>query len=162
MSKFRKQHKEFWFFFLLIAVLAVFFIYKNSRGPRQVAHPDWVTDFEQAQQTASQQNKDLFLYFTGSDWCMWCIRLDREVLTDAAFITPSQEDFVFVKIDFPRNRSGQSQAIQQQNAELAERYAVQGYPTVVLADAEGNSYARTGYQPGGGTAYLEHVRQLKQ
>lgn len=161
MVEARKQKSPFWFFFAAIAVLVIAYVYLAGRGPEQVAHPEWITDFEQAQAIAAQQDKHLFLYFTGSDWCPWCIRLDREVLSDAEFVLPAQREFVFVLLDFPRDKSGQSQALQQQNAELAARYRIEGYPTVVLADSNGDSYARTGYRPGGGAAYLEHVRQLQ-
>jgi thioredoxin-related protein len=161
MTEIRKQKNVFWFVFAILAVFVAIYIYRAGRGPKEVAHPEWVTDVEQARQIARRQNKDLFLYFTGSDWCMWCIRLDREVLTDAAFVVPAEQDFVFVLIDFPRNRSGQSQTLQQQNAELAAQNRIEGYPTVILADSEGEPYARTGYQQGGGAAYLEHVRKLQ-
>lgn len=161
MVEARKQKSPFWFFFAAIAVLVIAYVYLAGRGPEQVAHPEWLTDFEQAKATASQQNKDMFLYFTGSDWCPWCIRLDREVLSDANFVLPARQEFVFVLLDFPRNKSGQSQALQQQNTELAARYQIEGYPTVVLANSNGDSYARTGYRPGGGDAYLKHISELQ-
>lgn len=162
MTEVRKKSKNaFWFFLAIIAFLAVVWVYQAGRGPAEVAHPDWVTDFEQAKAVAEQRNKDLFLFFTGSDWCPWCVRLDREVLTDAAFVGPAQDDYVFVLIDFPRDKSAQSQALQEQNAELAQRYGIQGYPTVILADSQGDTYAKTGYRQGGGAAYLEHIRDLQ-
>ncbi|MGZ4982896.1 MAG: thioredoxin family protein, partial [Chthoniobacterales bacterium] len=49
------------------------------------AKPDWLTDLKQAQEEAKTNNKLLLLNFTGSDWCGWCIKLDREVFSQPAF-----------------------------------------------------------------------------
>lgn len=151
----------FWIFLLaLLAVVLISAIYR-VRGPDRVAHPVWETDFQAAKEQAKAQNKDLLVNFAGSDWCYWCKRLDAEVMTDADFVLPAQQDFVFVLIDFPVDKSGQSQSLQDQNQRLAEQFAVQGFPTIILADADGNPYARTGYQQGGGTAYLAHIKELQ-
>ena len=37
----------------------------------------WMTDFEAAQVKAKAENKPMLLDFTGSDWCGWCIKLDK-------------------------------------------------------------------------------------
>ena len=39
----------------------------------------WLTDMELATEKASKEGKHLLLDFSGSDWCGWCIRLDKEV-----------------------------------------------------------------------------------
>lgn len=161
MVRKERSNLVFWFFLLLLSVVVLVTLIHRIRGPAQVAHPEWLTDFEAAKQLARQHNKDLLINFAGSDWCYWCKRLDAEVLMDAAFVIPAQEDFVFVLIDFPADRSGQSQSLQKQNQQLAQRFAIEGYPTIILADADGNPYARTGYQQGGGKAYLEHIRRLQ-
>jgi thioredoxin-related protein len=34
---------------------------------------------------SNKENKPLLLFFTGSDWCGWCIKLQNEVLKTADF-----------------------------------------------------------------------------
>jgi len=65
-----------------------------------------------------------------------------------------------VEIDFPQNKSKLSKETQEQNAKLQAQYGVQGYPTILLTDAQGRPYAQTGYQPGGPEKYLPHLDEL--
>jgi thioredoxin-related protein len=120
-----------------------------------------MTDFAEAQKKAAAEGKDLFINFTGSDWCGWCIRLDKEVFSKPLFIYEAQKRFVFVYVDFPRNQK-QSNTLKAQNEKLAQRYEVQGFPTIILAQADGQPYAQTGYEEGGPMAYLEQLAKLQQ
>ena len=53
----------------------------------------WYSDINQAIEVSRQEQKPLFLFFTGSDWCGWCVRLQNEV-----FKTP---DFIITHITTP-------------------------------------------------------------
>ena len=61
----------------------------------------WQTDYAAALALAKKQNRKTFLFFTGSDWCTWCARLDREVLSTPDFKRFASENLVLVKLDFP-------------------------------------------------------------
>ena len=89
----------------------------------------WETNLEKATQVALKTKKPLLLFFTGSDWCGWCIRLQNEVLKTPEFSTWAKENVVLVEVDFPR-RSPQQPEIQSQNAQLQQLFEVRGYPTV--------------------------------
>ncbi len=121
----------------------------------------WVTDFEKAKATAAAEGKDLLIDFTGSDWCSWCIKLRKEVFDLDAFKTAGPKNFVLVEIDFPNNKSKQPKETQEQNAKLQTQFGIQGFPSIILADAQGRPYAKTGYQPGGPEKYLPHLDELR-
>jgi thioredoxin-related protein len=121
----------------------------------------WVTDFEKAKQTAAKEGKDLLMDFTGSDWCGWCIKLRKEVFDLDAFKTAGPKNFVLVELDFPQNKSKLSKETQEQNAKLQQQFGIRGYPTIILADAQGRPYAQTGYQEGGPDNYLKHLEELR-
>ena len=121
----------------------------------------WVSDFEKAKKTAAAEGKDLLMDFTGSDWCGWCIKLRKEVFDLDAFKAAAPKNFILVEIDFPQNKSKLSKEIQDQNAKLGQQFGVQGYPSIVLADAQGRPYAQTGYQEGGPEKYLKHLDELR-
>jgi len=123
---------------------------------------EWITDFESAKSKAGREGKDLFINFSGSDWCGWCKLLDREVFSRAEFVQKAGQSFVFVLADFPRDTSGQTKAVQQQNQRLSDRYKVEGFPTVILADSAGREYARTGYVEGGPVKYLKYLEELRR
>lgn len=122
----------------------------------------WTMDHAAAKTTAAEAGKDLLLEFTGSDWCPPCKMLNSEVFSQEAFLTTAPEHFVLVKLDFPQDKSGLTEEIQEQNTALAEKYGIEGFPTIILSDAEGRPYARTGFQPGGVDSYLEHLDTLRE
>jgi len=122
----------------------------------------WVRDVARAKEQAKREKKDLFIDFTGSDWCGWCIRLDREVFQTPAFLAAAKDKFVFLYLDFPNGDEAKSKVVDEKlNESLREKYGVQGFPSILLCDADGNPYARTGYQPGGPEKYLGHLEELR-
>ena len=120
----------------------------------------WHTDVSIATDLSIKENKPMFLFFTGSDWCGWCIRLQKEVLKTPDFASWAKQNVVLVELDYPRSKP-QTNEIKQQNAQLQQIFGIQGYPTVHFAtvtETKGkinfNSLGNTGYVSGGPTAWL--------
>lgn len=127
----------------------------------EVAVP-WVKNWGEAQAQAAKEHKDLLINFTGSDWCGWCKRLESEVFAQAAFLEKATKEFVFVFLDFPRDEALKAAVVDAAlNDKLNSTYEVKGFPTIILATAEGLPYGRTGYQEGGPEAYLTHMAELR-
>lgn len=122
----------------------------------------WTSDFAAAKKQAASEKKDLLLDFTGSDWCSWCIKLSNEVFKHDPFKEGVKDKFVLVELDYPEDESKLTEATIKQNKELQEKYSIQGYPTILLCDAEGRPYAGTGYQEGGAEKYVEHLDELRK
>jgi thioredoxin-related protein len=121
----------------------------------------WVEDLEKAKATAAKENRDLLLNFTGSDWCGWCMKLDEEVFGTETFGKEAPKQFVLVTVDFPREKE-LPEKLQAQNEKLQADFKVEGFPTIVLADATGRPYAVTGYEEGGPAKYLKHLAGLRK
>jgi protein disulfide-isomerase len=127
----------------------------------------WHTDMNKASAISIKEQKPLFLFFTGSDWCGWCIRLQKEVFKTPEFTTWAKEKVVLVELDFPR-RTPISDELKKQNNELQQFFGVRGYPTVWFAkpgaQVEGKTsleqLGSTGYVAGGPTAWLEGANQI--
>ena len=123
----------------------------------------WVKDVAAAKKQAADEGKDLFINFTGSDWCGWCHKLDDEVFTHAAFVDEATKKFVFVFLDFPRDEALKAKVVDPElNEKLQDHYLVAGFPTIILATAEGKPYGRAGYNPGGPEAYLELLAEKQE
>ncbi len=122
------------------------------------AHEGWLTDMDQAMETAKKDGKDILIDFSGSDWCHWCQVLDKEVFSKEEF-DAAKEKFVLVSLDFP-NESDQTEAEKKHNEQWREKLQVEGFPAVFLLDDSARPYARTGYQEGGVEKYLEHLDTL--
>ncbi len=129
-------------------------------GAGAFASQGWGTDFEKASAKAKAEGKYILIDFSGSDWCGWCVKLNKEVFSMNAFKAYAAENLVLVLADFPRNKSKQSAELQKQNKALAKKFRVEGFPTVYLLDPNGNPVAKTGYQAGGPKAYVEHIKKL--
>lgn len=124
-----------------------------------MAGDGWMTDFEAAKAKAAAENKPMLLDFTGSDWCGWCIKLDKEVFSKDAFKTYATDSLILVELDFP-NKKSISDELKAQNEALAEKYGIRGFPTIVILSADGEEIDRTGYRRGGAEAYVEHLKEI--
>ncbi|WP_414654996.1 thioredoxin family protein [Flavobacterium sp. UBA6026] len=120
----------------------------------------WQTDIKKAMEISNKTQKPMLLFFTGSDWCGWCIRLQNEVLKTPEFAVWAKKNVVLVELDFPR-RTPQSDELKNQNAGMQQAFGIQGYPTVWFATAklkEGKpsftGIGSTGYVAGGSAAWL--------
>ena len=120
----------------------------------------WMTDFEKAKDKAKSDNKYVLIDFSGSDWCGWCIKLDKEVFSEKAFQKYAKDHLVLMLADFPRDKSKQSEEVQKQNEQMKKEFSIGGYPTVFILSPDGKTVAKTGYQPGGAEAYVEHIKTL--
>ena len=126
----------------------------------------WNTDMKKAIAISKSENKPLFLFFTGSDWCGWCIRLQKEVFNTPEFLAWS-EKVVLVDLDFPRAKA-QPEEIKAQNQQLQQVFGVRGYPTVwfakegLMTDGKTNleQLGSTGYVAGGPKVWIDGANQI--
>jgi thioredoxin-related protein len=100
----------------------------------------WKTNLSEARQQAATQHKYILLNFSGSDWCLPCIRMHSEIFEKPAFKEFAEKSLILVNAEFPRQKKNQlSKEQQQQNALLADRYDTAGiFPLTVLMDENGN------------------------
>jgi len=117
----------------------------------------WQTDYAAALKQAAAENKYVLVDFSGSDWCGWCIKLDREVFSQKEFIDYAQANLICVLLDFPRGKE-LPKAQKDANQALLDQYQVQGFPTVLILNPEGKLVKQTGYQPGGAANYVEFIK----
>jgi protein disulfide-isomerase len=132
----------------------------------------WQTNYEQVIQSLQQSksaspSKPILLFFTGSDWCGWCNKLDDEAFETPEFAAAAGNQFTFVKLDFPLY-SNQDSQIKAQNKKLQEQFNVRSFPTVILVDPKvllanpktNQTIGVTGYRPGGGKSFADHLIKM--
>ena len=163
-------------FFLAIAIALVIAVHRNEAKtaaqketpPTQLAPASnapigtWTTDYKKAQEEAKASHKLLLLDFTGSDWCGFCIQLDKAILQQPQFKDYASKNLVLMEVDFPR-RKAQSAETQKQNMELARRYQIEGFPTLVVLNGEGKTVWRyDGLYQGGIATFLAELDKARK
>lgn len=122
------------------------------------AKPGWLENYEAAKTRAAAEGKHILLDFTGSDWCSWCVKIDKEIFTKPDFKAFSSKNLVLVELDFPQGKELPA-AVKAQNDSLGRQFKVDGYPTLVLLDPAGKEVGRwVGFKP----ALLEEIRKITE
>jgi protein disulfide-isomerase len=127
----------------------------------------WYTSLQEVHELSAKTNKPIFAFFTGSDWCGWCKRLQANVFAKQAFIEWASKNVILLELDFPRAKP-LTPELTKQNSELQQALGVRGYPTVWLMYTEKveatnsinlNTLGSLGY-PQGAEAGKEEVKFL--
>jgi thioredoxin-related protein len=106
---------------------------------------------------ARSENKMVLLDFTGSDWCGWCIKFDKDVLSTDKFAGYAKSKLVLVRLDFPHHKE-QDAALKQANEQLSKQFGVDGFPTFVLLNSAGKElWRQVGYAEGGPDAFIAEL-----
>jgi protein disulfide-isomerase len=129
---------------------------REAAPPLPYEPGEWLGNFDRAKLIAEQKNKPMLIYFSGTDWCKWCWRLDEEVLDKEEAKSYIKDKFVLLKLDFLR-KSPMPTKLAQQNRRVAKRYGHKFFPTLILTDAQGERLGKTGYIKGGPQAFKEKM-----
>ncbi|MFK7050463.1 Disulfide bond reductase DsbH precursor [Flavobacterium columnare] len=151
---------------ILLTTLLSFFIMSFVLKTTEDKNLEWHTDVKKAVALAKKQDKPLFFFFTGSDWCGWCIRLQKEVFKTPEFEKWAKENVILVELDFPR-RTEQATELKTQNTQLQQLFQVQGYPTVWFVQAQEKEgkinfqqLGSTGYVAGGPAVWIDGANKI--
>ena len=122
----------------------------------------WLTSVPQAKTQAQAEKKLVLLDFTGSDWCGFCKKLDKETFSKPEFQSYAKDNLVLVEVDFPVNKP-QSAELKAANTALLQKYNVNGYPTIVVMKPDGTVvWTQEGYLEGGPAAMIAKLDEAKK
>jgi thioredoxin-related protein len=123
-----------------------------------------MSNFDEAKQQATKENKNILLVFSGSDWCAPCIKLDNVVWKSDIFKSEAEKFWVIYKADFPKKKANQlSQEQTESNNKLAEKYNRNGsFPLVILLDKTGKVIGMTGFKNISADEYIELIHSLEK
>lgn len=116
----------------------------------------WYTDYAAAQKASRSGHRPMLVLFTGSGWCGWCIKLEKQILGEAEFKTWAEKKVVLYKAD-AKNGPGDLSA---ENQKLMQSYGAAGFPTIVITDAKGKSFGTTGYRKMSPKDYTRHLEEI--
>jgi protein disulfide-isomerase len=152
-----------------IALLSIIFLTSLQLFAQKAAKEDivWHTDLNKAIELSKKENKPMMLFFTGSDWCGWCVKLKKEVFSQSEFKQWAQDNVILVEVDFPKT-TAQSEELKTQNRMLQQQFAVRGYPTCFFVNADklkdGNinytNLGQQGYMAGGPVNWINSATAI--
>jgi protein disulfide-isomerase len=138
----------------LIACWAVWQVNATEEG--------WLTDFSKAQSQAKAGHKMVLMDFNGSDWCAPCMALRKNVLSSSEFVEYAKKNLVLVDVDFPKHKE-QDKAQKEANQALAEKFGVEGYPTVVVLNSDGKEIKKSvGYDGESAKDFIAELEKLQK
>ena len=114
---------------------------------------EWLTDYNKAAKLAKRKHKPILANFTGSDWCGWCKRLDKEVFSTPEFAKWAKKNVILLKLDFPR-RTKLNPELKKQNYALQRAFGVRGYPTIWLFNPGKGENPKKDMEPLGKIGYV--------
>ncbi len=121
----------------------------------------WIEGYEEAAKISQKTGKPILANFTGSDWCGWCIRLDKEVFSKQEFTKWAKKNVVLLKVDFPRRKKIATK-IAEGNKSLQQTFQVSGYPTLWLFSVgkeinDITPLGKTSYVSGGAEKWIASI-----
>ncbi len=142
------------------ALLKMIAAWLATIGIAFAATDGWTSDWQAAKDRSKAEGKPILIYLTGSDWCGWCKKLEKEVISQPAFMDFAKRHFVLMEADYPREKP-QPPELKKQNAELEKKYLAGGYPTMWVLDSEGNKLSSDlGEIKGGVDGYIAKLREF--
>ena len=129
-----------------------------------VVSQEWQTNFEEAKKIATDQDKNVVIDFSGSDWCAPCIKLDKNIWQSEAFKKEAAAKWVLVKANFPRKKANELPKEQtEHNRKLAEKYNLEGsFPLVVVLDKNGKVLGKMGFKNVSPEEYIKMIHALEK
>jgi uncharacterized protein YyaL (SSP411 family) len=130
----------------------------SPQESKPAAELPWQTDLPKAQAQAKSENKLVLLDFTGSDWCVWCVKLDTDTFSKPEFADYAKKNLVLVKLDFPQKVKLPAD-LQKANDALAAKYNPEGiFPTLIAMKPDGTVvWKNEGYLEGGPQAMIAEL-----
>ena len=102
----------------------------------------WTTDYPAAVKVAAERHLPMFIQFTGSDWCGWCQKMEKECLSKPEFLEAMKTQCVLVSVDFP-HKTKLPDSLKEQNNKLAGQFKKRsGFPAYYIVDNDANQTVR--------------------
>jgi thioredoxin-related protein len=132
---------------ILISLIGLFFLATHVQSQQ------WQKSWDVSKQLAKTENKKILLNFSGSDWCLPCMRMHKFILSSDEFVKYADQHLILYNADFPRKQGTLTKEQIAVNRSLADKYNSEGhFPLTILLDPDGkvikewNGYYTKGVQ----------------
>lgn len=122
----------------------------------------WESSWEDALARAEAEKKNILLVFSGSDWCIPCIKMEKTVWSSSTFDAYAKSSLVTYRADFPKRKKNKlPESLQNEHNGLAEKYNPNGYfPWVVVLSPAQTPLDYFAYEKIPVEAYIKKLEKL--
>lgn len=113
----------------------------EEKDPVKESELKWLTNLDKAKARAKKYKKPILVYFTGSDWCLPCKKLEKHFFKTDQFKAASQ-NYILVYLDNPYRDDIIPLKEKKENKIIATRFKVDFFPVLIALDYEGNERNR--------------------
>jgi thioredoxin-related protein len=107
---------------------------------------------------ATRTGKDILLIFSGSDWCIPCIRFERKILTDTAFQLFASTRLIMLEADFPQ-RKKVPDSLRTVYESLAAKFNSEGeFPHIVLLSSDNRLLATLPFSDQSADEFIKAIK----
>ena len=84
---------------ILLFISMSFFVKAQDSYSEAETKSLWEHNYESAKSISKATNKPILIFFTGSDWCGWCKRMDKTTFSEAKLVEYVNANYYAVKLD---------------------------------------------------------------
>ncbi|MDA0323846.1 MAG: thioredoxin family protein [Verrucomicrobia bacterium] len=123
---------------------------------------EWTMDYDAALKAAAENGNPIILDFTGSDWCGYCIQMQKQIFSSETWQEFAAGNLNMVTIDFPSDESIVPKKFRERNELLRDRFGIKGFPTYIFLEPDGKTViGQEGADPQADPAgYVRKIRAL--
>lgn len=92
-------------------------------------------EYDEALKESQRSNKPILLYFHGSDWSYWSVKIKKDVLNSLDFQQAIKNQFVYLDVDLPK-QVFQDKEINNQSRYLQEVFSIYQIPCLLMIDCK--------------------------
>lgn len=138
---------------LMLAALCALFLCTSAWA----GDDGWLTSWDAAAKESKKTGKPVLMDFTGSDWCVNCKLLHKEVFDTKEFKEWAAKKVVLLKVDFPAKTKLDEKTAAQNNNLKAKYKVPDAFPFIVFADASGKQLGTYKYEKGGAVNWIKNA-----
>jgi len=157
-----KHIQKFKIFTTLIVAPLAGQLFAQEAAEKAPHRDGWYTDLEEAKKVALKEGKDLLIEFTRSEGCGWCLKLEKEVLSQPEFLEQIPQKYVMVILNYPRDESQWSAEVKQQHEAARKYYKISKFPCLVFTEANGRPYVGKSYRDKKAKEYLKKLGEVSE
>jgi len=120
----------------------------------------WLTSYPEALKLSEKTGKPVLANFTGTTWCVFCKKLEAEVFSKPQFEKWAEKNVILLKLDYPQSPPPNPDKDLIERMQLAQKYRVEGFPTIYFLRPDGHAFGRYGYDRGGPVHWTNMASRL--